>query len=264
MLTRRIDQAIDMGLGAGLMYWFDPQLGKQRRKDLQKQAAAQVAMLTVAATQAAFEARQRAVNLIPSAQAAAKLAVFQKLAADEALLARAKDTLKQRGLVPYQSRTRMAPATNIVAVLAAATAGAALMYFFDPEMGAGRRSRFADQLLRRSREAGESWQGTANDMANRARGMAAETRGLGTAEVVPDNVLAERVRANLGHIVANPGSINVSARQGRVTLSGPILAGEVDRLLDRVHSVPGVLAVENRLDVHQEPGHVPGLQGRNS
>jgi uncharacterized membrane protein len=47
-----------------------------------------------------------------------------------------------------------------------------------------------------------------------------------------------------------------------VTLSGPILRDEVDRLLRGVASVRGIREVENRLTVHNQPGNVPGLQGQ--
>ena len=44
-------------------------------------------------------------------------------------------------------------------------------------------------------------------------------------------------------------------------MSGPILEAEVKTLIEYVSSVPGVAAVENRLEVHREAGNVPGLQG---
>jgi uncharacterized membrane protein len=57
-------------------------------------------------------------------------------------------------------------------------------------------------------------------------------------------------------------SITVTTDQGRVTLQGPILALEVATPLRRVASVRGVTHVDNRLEIHAEPGDVPGLQGR--
>jgi hypothetical protein len=45
-----------------------------------------------------------------------------------------------------------------------------------------------------------------------------------------------------------------------VTLSGAVRADEVDQLIGEVSAVRGVRAVENRLDVHHEPGDVPELQ----
>jgi osmotically-inducible protein OsmY len=59
-----------------------------------------------------------------------------------------------------------------------------------------------------------------------------------------------RVRAQMGHVVSHAGAIDVTARQGRVTLSGSIPAHEVEKLLSAVASVPGVTAVVNRLEVN--------------
>ena len=46
-----------------------------------------------------------------------------------------------------------------------------------------------------------------------------------------DDVLVERVRAQLGRLVSHPHAIDVEAVNGRVTLRGPILQAEVNRLL---------------------------------
>jgi uncharacterized membrane protein len=69
------------------------------------------------------------------------------------------------------------------------------------------------------------------------------------------------VRSKVGRLVSHPGALEVTARDGRVTLQGPILAHEVDCLVRGVSSVPGVTGVDNRLDIHQEAGDVPALQG---
>ena len=80
-------------------------------------------------------------------------------------------------------------------------------------------------------------------------------------EQVSDRVLGERVRSKLGALVRHPSSIEVTADNGHITLSGPILSQEVDRLLDQVRKVKGVAGVENRLEIHDQPGNIPGLQG---
>jgi osmotically-inducible protein OsmY len=82
-----------------------------------------------------------------------------------------------------------------------------------------------------------------------------------TRERVPDAVVAERVRSRVGHVVSHPGSIEIAAQDGRVTLAGPALTRELDPLLRKVARVRGVTAVENKLDLHEEAGSVPGLQG---
>ncbi len=74
---------------------------------------------------------------------------------------------------------------------------------------------------------------------------------------------AERTRGcgNSGGSIRHPRSIDVTAWEGRVTLRGPVLADEVGALLQQVASVRGVRDVDHRLEVHAEPGDVPGLQG---
>jgi uncharacterized membrane protein len=100
------------------------------------------------------------------------------------------------------------------------------------------------------------------DLCNRTRGVMAETQGLfRSEEEVSDEVLAERVRAELGRVVSHPSAVAVTASHGRVTLSGPILASEEHAALRCVSAVRGVQNVDNRLEVHQQPGEVPGLQG---
>jgi osmotically-inducible protein OsmY len=82
--------------------------------------------------------------------------------------------------------------------------------------------------------------------------------------VPADNVLAARVRAQIGHVVSNAGAIDVTAHQGRVTLSGPIPANEEKKLLSTVESVPGVTEVVNQLEVHQDATSISGLQSGNT
>jgi hypothetical protein len=79
---------------------------------------------------------------------------------------------------------------------------------------------------------------------------------------VSDGVLHERVRARIGSVIGHAGAIDAAVIEGQVSLRGPVLTGDVDRLVRRVRSVPGVREVINQLDVHDEPGGVPGLQGR--
>jgi len=102
---------------------------------------------------------------------------------------------------------------------------------------------------------------TSRDVRNRARGVVAELRARLVPEDVTDDVLQERVRARLGQTVRYARSIETTVADGVVTLRGPALADDVARVVRRVGQVPGVSAVDNRLDVHAEPGDVPGLQG---
>ena len=140
--------------------------------------------------------------------------------------------------------------------------GAGLMYMYDPDQGARRRSVARDKVTRLGRAGSELWDKAARDLGNRARGIMASARGGLAAQEVPDDAtLVERIRAQMGRWVGNPGSIEVSAQDGRVTLSGPIFRSEVDPCLRRVRRVRGVREVENRLEPHDLDERVPGLQG---
>jgi hypothetical protein len=69
------------------------------------------------------------------------------------------------------------------------------------------------------------------------------------------------VRSKIGRIVSLPASIQVTAQNGNVTLSGPVLASEVSHLLSCVKWVPGVKDVNNNLEVHEQAENHPALQG---
>ncbi|HXV44731.1 MAG TPA: SRPBCC family protein [Anaerolineae bacterium] len=139
--------------------------------------------------------------------------------------------------------------------------GAGLMYIFDPERGRRRRALARDQMIRSWRSTGDLIDKASRDLQNRTKGLMAEAKSRIIHEPVSDVVLAERVRSTLGRVVSHPGALSVMVDQGRVTLAGPILAHEVDRLLVDVATTRGVTDIENRLEVHQQVGDVPGLQG---
>ncbi|HVF64280.1 MAG TPA: BON domain-containing protein [Casimicrobiaceae bacterium] len=140
--------------------------------------------------------------------------------------------------------------------------GAVAMYLLDPDRGRRRRTLVRDQGLRLVSDANVAARGAWVDASNRLRGLrAAAARGRDGNEVVDDLKLIERVRARIGRLLLHPHAIQVGANRGHVTVSGPVLAQEVRTLLDAVHSVRGVASVDNHLDVHDDAGSVPGLQG---
>jgi uncharacterized membrane protein len=147
-------------------------------------------------------------------------------------------------------------------LLLSATMGAAAMYYFDPSRGRYRRALVRDQLVHTSHKTLHGLGVVGRDVRNRTAGTTAAVRALFDSSPADDAVLADRVRAALGRVVTHPASIEVEARDGIVTLSGPILADEVPQLLSCVRAVRGVRDIEDRLEVHTEPGRVPGLQGQ--
>ena len=151
--------------------------------------------------------------------------------------------------------------TSGLGILGAFGLGAAVMYFLDPGRGARRRAIVRDKLVHGLRRGEDAATTTTRDLRNRAQGLAAEARGRFAREDVDDIVLVERVRAEMGRVVSHPSSITATATDGRVTLSGPILAREAEELLSRVRSVRGVGDVVDRLERHERSEDVPGLQG---
>jgi uncharacterized membrane protein len=99
------------------------------------------------------------------------------------------------------------------------------------------------------------------DVTNRTRGTFAELRSAIAPQLVPDEVLVERVRSKLGRCVSHPASIEVSAHDGRVALSGSILASEVHHVVSAVEGIRGVIGVSNSLNVNEESEHVAESQG---
>ncbi len=145
--------------------------------------------------------------------------------------------------------------------LGALGAGAAAMFILDPERGRRRRALLRDKLVSARHQLGDASDTVARDVMNRGRGQVARVQSLFTGRPPSDAHIAERVRSRLRYAVSHPRSIEVWVHDGRVTVSGPVLAAEAEELLCEVESVRGVQAVEDRLTRHATPGDVPGLQG---
>jgi uncharacterized membrane protein len=142
------------------------------------------------------------------------------------------------------------------------TAGFIFARALDPVHGRHRRAMASDQAVRAAHAVGDAVSVTARDARHRTRGVVAGLRAAWQGDDTPDDtILAERVRAKLGGATGHSRAIEVEAAGGRVTVRGPVLAEEVPSLLRRVARVRGVREVIDHLQIHLEPGDVPGLQG---
>jgi hypothetical protein len=140
--------------------------------------------------------------------------------------------------------------------------GAGLMYILDPAMGRRRRALVRDKTIHVWKKTSDAVGSTARDVSNRAVGLSQKLRSSCAREESPsDDVLVERVRSRIGHVVSHPRAIDVTASGGKITLRGPVFEAEVDRLLYSVLGVPGVDSVEKLLEVHETAENVPALQG---
>jgi len=106
--------------------------------------------------------------------------------------------------------------------------GAGLMYLVDAGLGIGRRAR--------------------------RRGPAARALipVVPRRPTVPDWVLAERARLESWRTTANPDSIQISVRDGCVTLWGPVLAEEPERLREKLVKLPGLRKLDLQLTMREE------------
>lgn len=129
--------------------------------------------------------------------------------------------------------------------------GAAGMWLLETRRGAARRAWLRDQVLSKARHSLITLRKDALDVRNRLRGRLYELRRRN--ERVDDDLLVERVRAQLGRPVSHSGLVEVHAIQGRVVLEGAVLASELQELVNRVSHIRGVGSVESRLQLFETP-----------
>jgi len=140
-------------------------------------------------------------------------------------------------------------------------AGAALMYFSDPDRGKRRRALARDGSVRVWHDFSALLDKARRDAGNRVRGAGSAVRAAFRDGRASDQVLVQRVRSKLGRLVSHPHAIEVTSRDGDVTLHGLVLKSEEPRLLRCVQAVPGVKSVQNRLEAHESAEHISSLQG---
>jgi hypothetical protein len=150
---------------------------------------------------------------------------------------------------------------NAVATsLGAAGTAAALMFFLDPDRGPWRRAFLRDKTGSWARSAERSLIKATRDLSHRVQGVFAETRShLPIREPADDAVLAERIRSKLGRVVSYPSAIDVTVRNGDVTLRGDVLQSEMRSLISCVSSTRDVANVRNDLKGHANSSGIPGI-----
>ena len=188
---------------------------------------------------------------------------------DRFALPRASTERLASGSVQYSEDMLMRPGMDNhhewTAIAAAAALGVVAMYMLDPDKGRRRRALIGDKAYSVVSDARQALGAATRDAAHRIDGLRARARRLVSDTPIPDDLqLIERVRARMGRLVSHPHAIQVGAYNGRVTLSGPVLAHEVARLLDAVRSVWGVSSIENRLVVYDSAESISSLQGGTS
>lgn len=144
---------------------------------------------------------------------------------------------------------------------AAAGAGMLAEYLLDPARGRARRVRLRDKTVRAAHRLTNGARVLARDAGGRGQGILAGTRYRIAGRRVSDDVLHERVRAELGRYVGHPHAVEVHVVDGDVRLTGDVLAGEAKRAARAVLRVPGVRRLDLDWIAHTDTTGVPNLQG---
>jgi BON domain len=233
-----------LGLGAGLIYMLDPERGERRRATARAQLERYRHQTDDLWDHTTRSLGRQARELFARAPLARR---YRRPGPRELLLARAEQLGLLKGML----------------MLGCTGLGASMMYVLDPRLGRRRRALVRDKAQAYWRSTGKFISQTARDARQRTYGLIAETQLRG-ADVPEDAVLVARVRAQIGHVVSQAGTVDVTAHQGRVTLSGSIAAHEVEKLLSAVASVAGVTAVVNRLEVNHATASATGGRHNNA
>jgi uncharacterized membrane protein len=163
-------------------------------------------------------------------------------------------------------RTTSEKAPHLAIWLGGIALGAVAMYLADPAQGRRRRALAQDKMRSMSRKTGDAIDMAMRDAGNRISGLQAQAGKLFAPRSKPidDHVLTARVRSKIGRKFTNTHSIEVTAQQGCVTLSGPVLTAEKAQLLELVEAIPGVTGVKDRLEVHQQDENISSLRSRDN
>ncbi len=142
-------------------------------------------------------------------------------------------------------------------LIVSALGGAAAMYLLDPQNGNRRRATLRDQMNSLQTQIEQETEDLREQVEDRAHGAMREAESRLTNEVVDNETLAARVRAALGRISDDLSRMQLTAENGHVTLSGPILKRDEARLIAAAAAVPGVQRTTNQMTVYAKREDFP-------
>jgi len=147
---------------------------------------------------------------------------------------------------------------DLLALTAGVGVGAGLMYFCDPDRGRSRRSQLMGEATGILHRGEDNLEKRGKDLMNRVHGLAVRVaEEIAPEEEPTDEVLTERIRSRMGHLVANPHEVQVHVESGVVTLEGKLAHSERRRLRHEVGAMPGVKRVNAHLG--SRPAFNPAL-----
>ena len=156
--------------------------------------------------------------------------------------------------------TKISPKAMYWAIGGAAL-GAAATYFFDPVRGHRRRIVLHDKFFSKMNSLKNDSKIFFKNLKSKIFGSVAQVQSKLHPKEQSDETLNQRVRSTFGRQIRHAKAIQTSVTYGIVTLSGPILADEVDKLIKCVKAIPGVQEVVNHLDIYKNAQNISALQG---
>lgn len=140
-------------------------------------------------------------------------------------------------------------------------AGAAAMYFLDPQQGAERRTQVSGQFFRIVGETGTAFRRIGRSCMNTLRGRrdASDEMESSYGDDISGERLLQRCRACVSRTISRPTDVQLMADAGgAVTLYGVVSSDEVDLLIAALQEVEGVNGVVNRLEPQTPNAWAPG------
>jgi len=155
--------------------------------------------------------------------------------------------------------------SHAVSLVAGAALGAGVMYLLDPDRGTRRRALLRDKAVRGANDLAFYGNQRLRDLGNNLYGSVAEVRSKlrDRMRPIPDEILEERVRAQVGHVVSHPGALEIVVQDGVAYISGPVLGDEVEKINDRLGATRGLRNWKLYVDAHSGDDNIPGLQGKS-
>jgi hypothetical protein len=136
-----------------------------------------------------------------------------------------------------------------LSLLGAAAFGAGFVFVTDPALGRRRRALARDAFVHGAKVLRRAVDITTRDAAHRLKGFVESGKKVFRREEISDEVLADRVRTEIGRVSSHP-NVEVMVEDGCVTLLGPIAAQEEIAVLAAAESVRGVCSIVNRMEPH--------------
>jgi hypothetical protein len=260
LTTGLLSLAGGLGVGAAMMYLFDPEAGRERRQhaaDAARQAMESGGTMLGSAVHTVGETAQGALDsareYVPSRKSLNRAADSASESAHSWLDSARGYVPDVRSYVPSvhfgRQQRGVSGTTASAAALSALALGVGAMWLFDPNRGRGRRAWIGQKITRCLNETGQFMNATGRHLRNKARGYAHEAGSLAQSAIGSDSAIAERVRAALGHLGVTGSSIGVRCSEGRVCLTGRCAADDVDRVLSTTRGVSGVRGIDNNMEV---------------